>query len=122
MKKRLLSMLLCLTMVLSFMPTSAFAQGEAAGPQQEQNEQNNSENVINRSGNTQETAVLTLLLPEGLSAEGMEQVDEDTYKVTSAAGEDGNITPVVISSEDEGAFSAELGGGSMKTSPSPKTA
>ena len=110
MKKRLLSMLLCLTMVLSFMPTSAFAQGEAAGPQQEQNEQNNSENVINQSGNTQETAVLTLLLPGGLSAEGMEQVDEDTYKVTSAAGEDGNITPVVISSEDEGAFSAELGG------------
>ena len=58
------------------------------------------------SGNTDGAAAaasvsLTLRLPEGLSADGMDVV-------TRTVNADGAIDPIVISSEDEGAFSAAL--------------
>ena len=82
MKKRLFSIILTIIMVLSLMPASVLADEEAGG-------------------------LLTLLLPEGLSAEGMEMVDESTYKVTRTI-ENGSILPITISSQDQGAFSADL--------------
>ena len=58
---------------------------------------------------------LTLILPDGLSAESMEVSAEGTYKVASTVGNDGNIAPIVISCEDDGAFSNELAAALGKT-------
>ena len=52
-------------------------------------------------------ATLTVLLPVGLKVEGMEKVDDSTSKVTRTVGENG-ISPIVITSEEEGAFSEKL--------------
>ncbi len=101
--KRLLSSLLCLCMAMCMLPTVAFAAETDKAIQ------------LGTSGisgydamDGAATVTLTLLLPDGLSAEGMEVVDEFTYKLTRTAGEDGKIAPIVLSCEDEGAFSAEL--------------
>ena len=149
MMKKLLSILLSMLMVLSFMPTSAFAEGEADLPvcvcetvctvesmntecpvcgddgalpescgqyipaEDGQTDEPDNDPAEEDSDTVEQTSsevavTLTLLLPDGLSAEGMEPVDELTYKLTRTVGEDGKIDPVVLSCEDEGAFSAEL--------------
>ena len=147
--KKLLSILLSMLMVLSFMPTSAFAEGEADLPvcvcetvctvesmntecpvcgddgalpescgqyipaEDGQTDEPDNDPAEEDSDTVEQTSsevavTLTLLLPDGLSAEGMESVDEFTNKLMRTVGEDGKIAPVVLSCEDEGAFSAEL--------------
>ena len=149
MMKKLLSILLSMLMVLSFMPTSAFAEGEADLPvcvcetvctvesmntecpvcgddgalpescgqyipaEDGQTDEPDNDPAEEDSDTVEQTSsevavTLTLLLPDGLSAEGMESVDEFTNKLMRTVGEDGKIAPVVLSCEDEGAFSAEL--------------
>ena len=70
------------------------------------------EDTATEDGTTGDTpkdpVTLTLLLPEGLSADGMESVDEFTYRVTRTVDENGSIAPIVISCEDAGSFSTEL--------------
>ncbi len=137
-KKRLLSVLLILCMVFTLMPISAFAEGGTAAPActcdtactaESMNtactvcgadgampEQCGKYVAAEQPTDTHEstdtpapasTVTLTMLLPVGLKVEGMEKVDDSTNKVTRTVDENG-ISPIVITSADEGAFSTEL--------------
>lgn len=131
MKKKVLSIVLSMLMVLSFMPASIFAEDEAAQTPvnitvdeandnitaDETEDADNTVDIAKSTGESKDAAdnsakeqqassiTIQITLPEGLSAEGM---DEDTRLVTCVAGENGEIDPIVISCEDEGVFSAKL--------------
>ena len=131
MKKKVLSIVLSMLMVLSFMPAGTFAEDGTADTSvnvtadetndnvtaDETDDADNtvdaaettgeSEGTADNSAKEQQAASITIkiTLPEGLNAKGM---DEDTRLVTRVAGENGEIDPIVISCEDEGAFSTKL--------------
>lgn len=88
---------MALVMVASLLPVPAMAEVTEDITTAEKN--GNTDVAMSAASVT-----LTLRLPDGLYADG----DEATRLVTRTAGADGAIDPIVISCEDEGAFSAEL--------------